>query len=118
MVSFAELPLVSAGAVFVFFSLGMQPIENSLFARFTPPRWRATGYGIKFILTFGVGSFAVQLVEWGKSAGDLSLVILCLAGIVALLLAVIGVFVALTFGQEMHNERAASIDGVQMEGTG
>jgi MFS family permease len=117
MVSFSGLPLVSAGAVFVFFSLGMQPIENSLFARFTPPRWRATGYGIKFILTFGVGSFAIYLVEWAKSVGDLSLVLLYLAGVVAVLLVVIGVFVALTVGQEMHNASEGRIEGVQMEGT-
>jgi MFS family permease len=117
MVSFAELPLVSAGAVFVFFSLGMQPIENSLFARFTPPRWRATGYGIKFVLTFGVGAFAVRLIESAKTAGDLSLVLLYLAGVVALLLVVIGLFVALTVGQEMHNESAARIEVVRMEGT-
>lgn len=116
MVSFGGLPLVSAGAVFVFFSLGMQPIENSLFARFTPPRWRATGYGIKFILTFGVGSFAVRLVEWGKGAGDLSLVLLYLAGVVALLLVVIGAFIALTMGQELRNETAPRIETVQMEG--
>jgi MFS family permease len=117
MVSLSQVPLVSAGAVFVFFSLGMQPIENSLFARFTPPRWRATGYGIKFILTFGVGSFAIRLIEWAKTAGDLSLVLLYLAGVVALLLVVIGIFVALTVGQEMRNESAARIEGVQMEVT-
>ena len=116
MASFSGVPLVSAGAVFVFFSLGMQPIENSLFARFTPARWRATGYGIKFILTFGVGSFAIHLVEWANAAGDLSLVLLYLAGVVALLLVVIGAFVALTFGQEMRNESTARINGAQMEG--
>lgn len=118
MVSFSGVPLVSAGAVFVFFSLGMQPIENSLFARFTPPRWRATGYGIKFILTFGVGAFAIRLIEWVKTSGDLSLVLLYLAGIVALLVAVIGTFVALTAGQEMYNATETRVRGVQVEGTG
>jgi MFS family permease len=118
MVSFSGMPLVSAGAVFVFFSLGMQPIENSLFARFTPPRWRSTGYGIKFILTFGVGSFAIRLIEWAKAADDLSLVLLYLAGVVALLVAVIGVFVAMTVGQEMYNETGTRIEGVQVEGAG
>jgi MFS family permease len=118
MVSFSGMPLVSAGAVFVFFSLGMQPIENSLFARFTPPRWRATGYGIKFILTFGVGAFAIRLIEWANTAGDLSLVLLYLTGVVALLVAVIGVFVALTVGQEMYNESETRVQGVPVEGTG
>ena len=58
------LPLVGSAAAFVFFSLGMQPIENSLFARYAPPHRRATVYGLKFVCTFGVGSLAVWLVRW------------------------------------------------------
>ena len=50
---------LAATIAYVFFSLGMQPIENSLVAALTPDRFRSTGYGIKFTLTFGVGSVAV-----------------------------------------------------------
>ena len=71
MTALSGLPLVGGAAVFVFFSLGMQPIENSLFAQFTPPRWRATAYGVKFVLTFGVGSLAVWLVRWADAGGGL-----------------------------------------------
>src|SRR5512135_2903898 len=42
------LPLVVSAAGFVFFSLGMQPIEHSLVARYAPPHRRAAIYGLKF----------------------------------------------------------------------
>ncbi len=48
---------------FVFFALGMQPIENSLYSMLVPPRWRSSGFGVKFTLVFGVGSFAVSIVS-------------------------------------------------------
>ena len=54
---------LAATAVYIFFSLGMQPIENSLVAALTPDRLRSTAYGIKFALTFGVGSAAVAVVR-------------------------------------------------------
>jgi len=47
--------LVVAAAVYVFFALGIQPVENSLIAVFTPPRWRSTGYGLGSILISGWG---------------------------------------------------------------
>ncbi len=61
--------LLAAGALFAFFSLGMQPMENSLYATLTPERWRATAYGLKFTMTFGIGSSAVAMVEWVKPSG-------------------------------------------------
>lgn len=87
MTMFAGVPLVFAAAAFVFFSLGMQPIENSLVAHYAPPHRRATIYGLKFVCTFGVGSLAVWLVEWVGDAGGLQSVILVLAGVVILVIA-------------------------------
>lgn len=52
----ASLPLL---AMFAFFALGLQPIENSLYSMLIPARWRSSGFGIKFTLGFGVGSIAV-----------------------------------------------------------
>jgi len=49
--------------LFIFFAMGMQPIENSIYAILTPPRWRSVGYGIKFTLTFGIGSLSVFIVK-------------------------------------------------------
>lgn len=59
----ADVPLVMLALVFFFFLLGMQPIENTLLPRLTPPRWRHSAYGMKFVLTFGVGALAVNAVE-------------------------------------------------------
>jgi MFS transporter, FSR family, fosmidomycin resistance protein len=55
----SEWALVLVAGAYVFFALGMQPIENSLVASLTPERWRSTSYGVKFVLNFGVGSLAV-----------------------------------------------------------
>lgn len=88
----AGLPLLVCAAGYAFFAFGMQPIENSLVAVLTPSRLRSTGYGLKFILTFGVGSLAVQLVaHWQRDGGLaavfpwLALCVLCLLGLAALL---------------------------------
>lgn len=91
-----NLPLIGVAGIFTFFSLGMQPIENSLFASFTPDRWRSTGYGVKFIFTFGVGSVAVWLVSWVKATFGLGQVFGALAVVVAVLVVAIGVLVAVS----------------------
>lgn len=63
-------PLYIAAGLFLFFTLGMQPVENSLVTKFIPRRWLSTGYGIKFTFTFGVGSLAVYQVSYiGKHMG-------------------------------------------------
>ena len=87
MTLLAGWPLVASAGIFVFFSLGMQPIENSLLAHYTPPRRRATIYGIKALCVFGVGSLAVWLVRWAIEVGGLGYAILCLAGVVTLVVA-------------------------------
>ncbi|MBT5264072.1 MAG: MFS transporter [Rhodospirillaceae bacterium] len=40
------------------------PAENSLFARYSPPQWRATAYGVKFLLALGVSAAAVPLASY------------------------------------------------------
>jgi MFS family permease len=85
----SEYFLVVSAALYVFFSLGMQPIENSLVAKFTPARWRSTGYGIKFILVFGVSSVTVYLVGWIKNLWGLEAVYFFAGGAVALLVCII-----------------------------
>jgi MFS family permease len=97
-----ELLILSAG-MYIFFSLGMQPIENSLVAKYTPSRWRSTGYGIKFILVFGVGSLAVYLVGWIKEAWSLGAVYLFAGGMVALLIASIAVLIWVSRGTRCRN---------------
>ena len=41
---------------------GSQPIENCLLARYTPEPWRATVYGLKFVLALGLSALGVPLI--------------------------------------------------------
>ncbi len=71
------LLLVTMG--YMLFLLCMQPIENTLVAYLTPDKLRHSAYGTKFILTFGVGAFAVHIVGWIKQAWSLSAVFVATA---------------------------------------
>ncbi len=91
-----ESPLVLLATFHSFFLLGMQPIENTLVARLTPPSLRSSAYGMKFVLTFGVGALAVKMIRivennWGLDA------VFPVLGIVSLaLVASIGVLILTT----------------------
>jgi MFS family permease len=95
--------LVAAASLYVFFALGIQPIENSLIAKFTPDRWRSTGYGITSILIFGVGSLAVYWVGWIKEAWSLGAVYIVSGGLVLLILAGIAGLMRYTKGHVYKN---------------
>jgi MFS family permease len=88
MAAATGLPLMVLASGFIFFSIGMQPIENSLVARFTPDRWRATGYGLKFTVVFGVGALAVPGVKYLMRAYSLSAVFVAVAVVVSGIVAV------------------------------
>jgi MFS family permease len=77
--------LAFCAAAYVFFSLGMQPIENSLIAALTPHRWRSTSYAVKFILNFGVGASVVYVIGAVKQAYSLETVYVFLSGFTFLL---------------------------------
>ncbi len=78
-------PLIFFAMVHSFFLLGMQPLENTLVARLTPPKMLSLAYGMKFILTFGVGALSVKMVEVVKVSFGLSAVFQTL-GLVSTLL--------------------------------
>lgn len=84
----SDMPLVLLSVVYFFFLLGMQPIENTLIARLTPPRFHHSAFGAKFILTFGVGALAVKLVGKISAASGLSAVFPAL-GLVSIMLVII-----------------------------
>ena len=48
---------------------GTATVENCLIARYTPAGWRATMYGMKFVLALGLSSVGVPLVAliYGRS---------------------------------------------------
>ena len=88
-----DLPLVILAMIYVFFLLGMQPMENTLVSRLSPPAFQHTAYGTKFIFTFGVGAFAVKAAGWAEAAWGLGsiytglgCVTLVLVGVIVLLI--------------------------------
>jgi len=84
-----DLPLIFFGMLHGFFLLGMQPIENTLVANLTPPNLISSAYGMKFILTFGVGALGVKIIQYVKMQWGIESVFLVLASVSFLLCLVI-----------------------------
>jgi len=99
----ANALLIPVAGFFVLFTLGLQPIENSLLAYLTPARWRSMGYGIKFTLTFGAGAFAVKIVGAVERGYGIDSVIFLVAGFLALVIICISVFLASSRGQSIRH---------------
>jgi MFS family permease len=89
MALFSNIQLIAFAMIHSFFLLGMQPLENTLVARLSPPGLQSSAYGLKFILTFGVGALSVGLVTGIKETYGFSSVYLSLAGVSTLLAGVI-----------------------------
>jgi hypothetical protein len=87
---------VGLAVIFFFFLLGMQPIENTLIATFTPKRFHHSAYGAKFILTFGVGALAVKVVAAIEAACDIETVFFSLSLMVGIALGFIGLLIIKT----------------------
>lgn len=82
-------PLILFAMVHSFFLLGMQPLENTLVARLSPPELHSSAYGLKFVLTFGVGALSVNMVGLVKEGFGLSAVYVALALVSTVLVGVI-----------------------------
>ncbi len=53
---------VPCAMALAFVSLGVQPVENLLIAQYTAAKRRSLSYGLKFLLTFGVGALGAPAV--------------------------------------------------------
>jgi hypothetical protein len=95
--------LVPAAGMFLLFTVGMQPIENSLLAYLTPVRWRSMSYGIKFTLTFGAGSFAVKIVGAVQQSYGIDSVVVLVACFLGMVILCIGLFLLLSRGQSIRH---------------
>jgi predicted MFS family arabinose efflux permease len=91
-----DLPLVLFAVVHSFFLLGMQPLENTLVARLTPPTMHSSAYGMKFVFTFGVGALAIKLVQVIEGQWSLAAVYPSLGIVSLLLVASIGILIRST----------------------
>lgn len=91
ILAFTGAPLLLVSVMAVTLNIGALPAENSLLAKFTPARWRATAYGLKFVLAFGVAGLGVQLAAWIRGmTGDFFWLYVLLAG-AAIFVVVMGI---------------------------
>jgi MFS transporter, FSR family, fosmidomycin resistance protein len=88
-----NVPLVLVALAYFFFLLGMQPIENTLVSRLTPARWRHSAFGMKFVLTFGMGAVAVKGVQAVERGYAITWVYPALGCVSILLVITIGVLI-------------------------
>ncbi len=89
----SNLPLVLLALIYVFFLLGMQPMENTLVSRLSPPAFQHTAYGTKFTLTFGVGAFAVKAAGWVEVAWGLPAIYVGIACVTVVLVGSIALLI-------------------------
>jgi MFS family permease len=102
---FAAGPLlIPLAGFFVLFSLGMQPIENSLVAMLTPAQWRSVSYGVKFTLVFGAGSLAVHFVSFVDGNYGLDGVILLLCCFLVMVISMIAVLLLASRGARVRHQ--------------
>jgi len=85
----SNMPLIIFAMIHSFFLLGMQPLENTLVARLSPPQLHSSAFGLKFVLTFGVGALSVAMVSSIKESFGLSAVYVALALVSTTLVCVI-----------------------------
>jgi len=97
LMSFTQnIPLVFTSFVYLFFLLGMQPIENTLVAEYAPRRLLHSAYGLKFVLVFGVGSLAIKMIERVDSVWGIEATFIALGLVSVLLVATILVLIGWT----------------------
>ncbi len=91
---------------------GTQPVENLLIARHTPARLRSTSYGIKFLVTFGLGALGAPAVGFlWRQTGTLAWTYVMFAAVAVVVTGVVLVIVRVVA------EKKAGIEGRRDEGT-
>jgi len=103
MAFFTDIPLIAVSIFYAFFLMGLQPVENTLVARYTPDRLRHSGYGVKFVLKFGVGALAVQLIGWIKAEWSIQAVFIMMALDSVLVVATIAILIVVTRPLKAHS---------------
>ncbi len=81
----SNLPLVFLANAYSFFLLGSQSMENTVLASLVPQRMHHSAFGVKYIIYFGAGAFAVKMVGWIDSGWGSEAVFLALSLVSALL---------------------------------
>ena len=104
MAYLTNIPLIIISIFYVFFLLGLQPVENTLVAAYTPDKLRHSGFGVKFVLKFGVGALAVRLIGWIKVTWSIQAVFIMMAMVSVLVVGVILVLILVTQPMSAHSK--------------
>ncbi|MGI9498530.1 MAG: MFS transporter [Geminicoccaceae bacterium] len=84
-----NLFLLAIVALAVSVQTGTQPIENCLMARYTPVAWRATIYGLKFVVALGLSALGVPLLAYlFARTGSFDAVFWCMAAFSSIAVAI------------------------------
>ncbi len=77
----SDLPLLLVAVTFVFLNVGVLPVSDSLVARYSPPEWRSTAYGAKFVVGLGVAALGIPMVAFiHTSTGGFTWLFIALSG--------------------------------------
>lgn len=87
------IPVILAAALFAMFHFAGQPVENSLVAQYTPSNLRSSGYGLKFVFAFGIGSTAAAFSGYIGEYFGLNSVFFALGGVIFLAIIVTSLLV-------------------------
>jgi MFS family permease len=71
--------MLAAGFAMMVFLFGQIPIADALVAGYTPDRWRARVYAVKYVLNFGVAATAVPMIAWLHGKGGFATFYMVLA---------------------------------------
>jgi FSR family fosmidomycin resistance protein-like MFS transporter len=76
----SNLVLVLSAVCYAFFYFATQPIQNYLVSKYLPVHRHGLGYGILFVLTFGVGSTAAAVSGYLADRFGLEIVFYAMGG--------------------------------------
>ena len=83
-------PLLIVAQIIVLFSLGVQPISDSLLAHYVPEEWHARAYGVRFVASLGVSALSIPILATiHDQTGDFYWLYVLLAGLAAVALALV-----------------------------
>jgi MFS family permease len=93
-----------AAVLMVTFNIGALPAENGLLARYTPGKWQATAYGMKFIIAFSFSGLGIYLTAKTKElTGNFDAIYIAMAAAL-----VVMAFVAMSLPSERRTTLGAA----------
>ncbi len=103
--SLSGTPLFAAALVMVAANVSSLPAENYLVARYAPSKWRGLVFGLKFIISFGIGGLGVMIEStFYNLTGGFSWMFMVLAA-----LSVVGGAAALLLPAENRNSASQAV---------